>query len=349
LVRIFTLLLMITSVVFLTVGRKTERSMEAIQAIFLPYVLIGMVFICITVVPSTYWLEAVRGLLIPAAPPAGSDISVLGRIASFTALASGLNFMFSVYYRDKGFGMGSKTGYLAGMFARYQPLLSTSGVTFAESPQNSRAWKQWFRYLLIDQWGIYFIGAVLGIFLPTLLVAYLAKANPASLPNGGNILVYAATQLGAQFGPLLSGWTLLTGFVILFTTQLVILDLLARNLTEALYALSSRLRRTAGHDPRRIYYPALVAITGGMAGLIFSGAPDQILYGPQLSLLAANLANFAALVFPLLLIYLNLKLPRPARITWWSVLVLLSNALFFGFFFINFLAVQINGAPLMSF
>jgi hypothetical protein len=47
--------------------------------------------------------------------------------------------------------------------------------------------------------------------------------------------------------------------------------------------------------------------------------------------------------------YLNRKLPRPARAPWWSYLVLLANVLFFGFFFVNFLAVQMRGTPLVEF
>jgi hypothetical protein len=69
----------------------------------------------------------------------------------------------------------------------------------------------------------------------------------------------------------------------------------------------------------------------------------------QLVLLSSNLSNFAALIFPLLLIYLNRQLPRPARIRWWSYVVLIANVLFFGFFFVNFLMMQITGSPWVRF
>jgi hypothetical protein len=49
------------------------------------------------------------------------------------------------------------------------------------------------------------------------------------------------------------------------------------------------------------------------------------------------------------MIYLNRQLPRPARITWWSYLVLALNVVFFGFFFLNFLLVQLTGTPLVRF
>lgn len=42
------------------------------------------------------------------------------------------------------------------------------------------------------------------------------------------------------------------------------------------------------------------------------------------------------------------KLPKPARITWWSHVVFTLNVLFFGFFFVNFVGMQALGAPLLK-
>jgi hypothetical protein len=55
------------------------------------------------------------------------------------------------------------------------------------------------------------------------------------------------------------------------------------------------------------------------------------------------------MIYPFVLIYLNRRLPRPARARWWSYVVLIANVLFFGFFFVNFLAVQLTGTPLVAF
>ncbi len=54
-------------------------------------------------------------------------------------------------------------------------------------------------------------------------------------------------------------------------------------------------------------------------------------------------------LFPLVIMYLNSKLPKPARITWWSYLVLSLNVLFFGFFFLNFVWMQVFEVPLVKF
>jgi hypothetical protein len=63
---------------------------------------------------------------------------------------------------------------------------------------------------------------------------------------------------------------------------------------------------------------------------------------------SANMSNLGALIYPFLLIYLNSKLPRPARPRPWHYVILILNFLFFGFFFVNFIA-DFVGNPLVTF
>jgi drug/metabolite transporter (DMT)-like permease len=56
---------------------------------------------------------------------------------------------------------------------------------------------------------------------------------------------------------------------------------------------------------------------------------------------AANMSNLAALVMPLLLMFLISKLPRPAKAQWWSYLILIAVMVYFGYFFINFFASEV--------
>jgi TRAP-type C4-dicarboxylate transport system permease small subunit len=68
-----------------------------------------------------------------------------------------------------------------------------------------------------------------------------------------------------------------------------------------------------------------------------------------LILYSANISNAGALVFPFMLMYMNSRLPRAARPSWWVYLLLLANFVFFGFFFINFLVDQVTGSALVTF
>jgi hypothetical protein len=69
----------------------------------------------------------------------------------------------------------------------------------------------------------------------------------------------------------------------------------------------------------------------------------------ELLIISSNMSNLAGVIFPLIMIYLNSKLPYPARSKWWSTLALVLFATFSGFFFLNFLAVQLTGTALITF
>jgi hypothetical protein len=64
---------------------------------------------------------------------------------------------------------------------------------------------------------------------------------------------------------------------------------------------------------------------------------------------SANMSNLGAFFFPFMLIYLNRRLPAAARPKWWHTVILLLNFLFFGFFFVNFIADNVFGSPLVTF
>ncbi len=334
--------LLLTTFLFVAFGRRIERTLELVQGLFVMFMLIGLVVVTLTIVPFSYWGQAIASLVTLASPPPGVDPTLLGQVVGFTALASGLNFMFIGYYRDKGYGMGHKVGFLSGWIGGKSSTLSPVGRIFPETKENATRWKRWFRYVLIDQWGIYFIGALVGMLMPSILVGYLASTSQV-LPTNTDIAVYAATQLGKQYGPLLFSWALLMGFIILYTTQMIVLELLTRNATDMLYANSRRFRSWVRDDPRRFYYPFMLMLIVVIGIIIHLGDPVV------LRALSGNLSNLAAMIFPLIMIYLNRRLPRPARATWWSTVVLVLTALFFGFFFVNFVSVQLTGQPIVRF
>jgi hypothetical protein len=331
---------LLTTFLFVSIGRRIERTLELVQGIFVIFILVSLMMVTLTIVPFDYWSQAVSSLVILAPPPAGVDPNLLGQLVGFTALAAGLNFMFIGYYRDKGYGMGHRVGFLSGWFGGRPHTLSPVGKVFPANELNAARWRRWFRYLLIDQWGVYFVGALIGMLMPSILVGYLSSTTQVP-PTNANATVYAAVELGKQYGPLLFSWALLMGFIILYTTQMIVLELLTRNTTDVLFANSRRFRGWVRDDTRRFYYPFMLVLVVVIGIIIHLGDPGV------LRTISGNLSNLAALIFPLIMIYLNRQLPRPARATWWSNLVLILNVLFFGFFFVNFLAVQLTGQPLV--
>ena len=158
-------------------GQRISRTLEFANLIIVSFILGTFVIVAVAVVPAGQWLDGLEGLVRPALPPEGTDATLLGSIAGFAAMASGLNYAFMSYYRDKGYGMGSRTGYIPALLSKDRREVRPVGATFRDTPENAGRWRRWYRFLVLDMWAVFLPGAIIGIFMPGILVAHLADTT----------------------------------------------------------------------------------------------------------------------------------------------------------------------------
>jgi hypothetical protein len=338
--RIWAIALLVLVFLLTLFAKRIHRSLELVNWVMVGTILVSLILIDLFIVPFDLWWEGIRGFFTPAAPPEGITATQLGALAGFTALASGLNWYVMGHYRDKGYGMGYRTGYLGGLRAE-EHALRDNGTTFTDDAANAARWKRWYRLLLADQWGVFFIGAMLGMLLPTILMTRAVELS-GEQPTTATVPTFAASALGAEYGRGLFYITLLIGVLILFSTQLGIFEAMVRVTTDASHANSPRLRRLIEGDPRRFYFPFMFILLVAISIILHLALPVSLVQW------SANMSNLGALIFPFLLIYLNRRLPRTARPKWWHTVLLLVNVVFFGFFFVNFIS-DFFGDPLVTF
>jgi hypothetical protein len=340
--RLLALACMLAVFVITLFGQRISRTLEFVNLIIVSFILGTFVIVAVAVVPAQQWLDGLEGLVRPALPPEGTDATLLGSIAGFAAMASGLNYAFMNYYRDKGYGMGSRTGYIPALLSRDRGEVRPVGTTFRDTPENAGRWRRWYRFLVLDMWAVFLPGAIIGIFMPGILVRHLADTT-GTAPTAETMPTYTADALRSTEGELLFVWALIVGFFVLFSTQMVVFELLVRNFTDAMYGSSERFRRLVAGDPRRVYYPFMLVLVAVIGFIIFQALPTSLVQW------AANMSNLAALIMPFALMYLISQLPGPARAHWWSYAILSLVVLFFGFFFVNFFYDQITGDALVTF
>jgi hypothetical protein len=324
-------------------GRKISRTMELVNWAIVGFILVTLTLAAILLASASDWGDGLEGLFRPALPPEGVDATTIGSVAGFAAMASGLNYVFMNYYRDKGYGMGSKTGYIPGLLERERREVDPVGTTFRETPENAARWRRWYRFLTIEMWVVFVPGALIGILMPGILVSSLSSRS-GTAPEEATMPTYVASQLDQLGEPrIYYWWALAVGFLILFSTQLVVFEMLVRNFVDAVYGSSARFRRAVGGDPRRFYYPFMLLLMIVISIIIFQALSTELLQW------AANMSNLAALIAPFALMYLISKLPRPAKANLWSYVVLLCVSVYFGFFFLNFLVSKIDPGSDLSF
>lgn len=316
----------------LMIGRRIERTLEFLNWILVALILGGFGVLAVFFVPISVWQSAAAGFIgFDLASqsfqfvPTGADFFLLGAFAAYTGGGGVANLTLTNWARDKGYGMSSTVGYIPAAVGGHKVTLAHSGSTFRPTAAALERWKGWWRIVRVDQWGVYFVGAVLGMTLPALLyVTFLpAGSDIRGLGVAAALAQAVATQKGAIFG----GAIAILGVWILFKTQLDILEGMTRAITDILWTGSKRIRSWRRGDVRVVYYTVLTLVT--LWGIIALRMTQPIV----LLALGANMAGIVFIISSMHLLYINTRLlPVELRPPWWRRIALVALALFYGFF-----------------
>jgi hypothetical protein len=232
--------------------------------------------------------------------------------------------------RDKGYGMSSIVGFIPAAVGGKKVALAHTGSTFEPNASSLERWRGWWRIVRVDQWGVYFTGAILGMMLPALL--YVTFVPAGSDIRGLGIAAALAQAVATQKGAIFGGVIAVLGVWLLFKTQLDILEAMTRAITDILWTGSSRIRAWRGGDVRVVYYTVLAVITAW--GILALRLTQPII----LLALSANMAGIVFIISSLHLLYVNTRLlPVELRPPLWRRLALVALAIFYGLFLVLWL------------
>jgi len=332
-------IIFVACAVLVCIGRKIERTLEWANWIMMIVVLGGLLLLDIFLVPGRVWGEGIKGFLSFGYIPQGVDVLMLGALVGYSAYGGFGNNAITNWYRDKGYGMGGKVGYIPAAIGGKTIHVSPKGMVAMPTEKNLANWKGWLKLLNIDQWGVFYVGAMIGMFLPGILYVGVLPRGEA-LPSWG-IAVSSASGLISKLGSF--GWflALFFGFWIMFSTALSNVDLVVRQGTDMLWFASDRMRKWSKEDIRRVYYALLIVF------VIWGSIYVNILVPLIILAISANIANFTMALSAVLTIRLNRKvLPKEFRSPLWKEIMLGANVVFFGFFFTIFLWAKVFGFKL---
>lgn len=221
--------------------------------------------------------------------------------------------------------MSSIVGYIPAAVGGKKVALAHVGATFEPTPASLERWKGWWRIVRVDQWGVYFVGAILGMTLPALL--YVTFIPSGSDIRGLGIAAALAQAVAAQKGAIFGSLIAALGVWILFKAQLDLLEGSTRAVTDILWTGSKRIRAWRGGDVRVVYYSVLGCVS--LWGIIALRLTQPIV----LLALSANMAGIVFIVSSLHLLYVNTRLlPVELRPPLWRRGALVALALFYGLF-----------------
>ncbi|MFQ5704551.1 MAG: Nramp family divalent metal transporter [Gemmatimonadales bacterium] len=328
-------------VAILLVGKRIERTLEILNWILVAFILTGFLILALLLVGPATWASAAAGFfafdidtgsfnLIPK----GADFFLIGAFAAYSGAGGMINVTLSNWARDKGYGMSSRTGYIPAAVGGSRVSLAHTGFKFVPNAESMERWRGWWRIVRVDQWGIYFIGAVLGMALPALL--YVTFVPAGTDLRGLGVAAALAQELRAQVGPFLGVFVALLGGWVLFKTQLDTLEGMTRAITDILWTGNRRIREREGGDVRLVYYAVLaIVVVWGIVALRLT-QPIVLLQ------LGANMAGVVFIVTSIHLLYINTTfLPREIRPPLWRRVGLVATAVFYGVFVTLWIAHQV--------
>ena len=331
LIKIFGFIWFLSTTVIVIFGEKIEQTIEIIQWFFIAAILLFLVFVTVSFTSPATWSAAARGVTYFGVLPPGLDWVIISAFIADAGAGGVINGTIGNWFRDKGFAMGKTVGYIPAIIGGRKISLTKTGKVFPLTPENKKSWREWWKFVSADQYGIWAIGCFLGMMLPALITLEFVPYG-TKFDNQFGIAVYQAQYMSLATGNHIF-WLviLLIGFWILYSTQLGVTDAFVRMVTDIIWSGSSRIRRWRGGDIRFVYYGVLFLFTlWGLFILLLDVKPLLLI------LIGANIAGINFAFLGLHILYINRKfLPVELKPPLWREIVVLLGVLFYGFFFIK--------------
>ncbi len=316
---------MLAVLALLSFGRSVQGSLERFARIAVPVTFAGLLLLVVRFVPAAQWATTASGFLAFGHVPAGADWVLLAGFAAFSAAGGIFNTAVSNWFRDKGYGMGKVVGFIPALVGGRKVSFGAGGCVFPIHLESLRNWRLWLWYVRLDQWILFGLGALLGMYFCVLLAVGLLPEG--SVMESWRIAAYQGEAVGRVMGR--AGWVFVLGIGawMLFASQLNCTDAFVRQATEVIWHTTPRVRERCRGDIRRIYYAILLALMAWTGLLLALGDPLNLL------LLAANAAGVVFVVAGIQLLAVGYTLlPRPLRPGWLTRFILVAGVVFYGTF-----------------
>lgn len=318
--------------------KTLERAEGFMVALVLVFV-VGAVFV---VTEGSAW----AGILTQA--PAGAAglpdaIGELGAASLFGAVvfagAGGANNLVqSNYIRDKGMGMGQHIPNIVSPITGNEVAVPGLGFTVPPTDENRRRWRQWWKIAnqeqLITFW---FVGTLLLVTLSVIVYSTIGVQEDV-----GTDLAFIQEQgdaFAATVGPWFKTLFYIAGFLMLFSTNVGVVDYVSRLTGDSLKV--SFLRDSQFWSESKLYLTAtwFMIIIG--SGIIWTGIEPVILL-----VVAAAGGGFVMAMYSVLLIALNRRtLPEFAKLKGWRLPVMVFTALFYVVFALILIYQMVSQGP----
>ncbi|MFP4552978.1 MAG: Nramp family divalent metal transporter [Actinomycetota bacterium] len=323
--------------VTLTVSPMVYRMVERIQWVLVGWVVVFVVFAVAMSTDLDTWMSAVGGVSLQLHPELNPPL-ILGLLV-FAGAGGTLNLALSNWVRDKGLGMGAHIEPIESPLTGHPTGAAPVGEPFRETDENMRRWRRWWK--LANQEQLIFF-----VLLGFVIIAALSALGAATLfgvdvGEGLDFIRAEGQALGDRFGTWFAKLFWISGAVVLFSTNLGIVDHLGRLIAD-IAKVNWLADRESWSESKLYVILVWLEILAGSVVLLFALAAPL-----ALMVIAGVAGGVVMFVYSALLIRLNrTALPRAIRLRGWRMWAMVWAVVLFGSF--SFFAIWTGVAPMGS-
>jgi hypothetical protein len=335
----------------LTAGPVVYNTVERIQTVLVGLILVLVVVLAILVVRPDAVVAMAKGTVniggMPDLRPTdegGTGLTFMGLLGAlaFAGAGGAINLGQSNYIKDKGYGMGRYIGRITSPITGQEEAISEVGYTFRHTPENMARWRQWWRAANLEHFVSFFLTCVVCLCLLALVAYSLLydasghlKPGMEQFGSGFTFIWGEATVLAAR-AVWLKWAFLICGVAILLTTELGVLDAVARVCADIVK--TNYCPQSTQWSVSKLYFLLLWGEIG--LGIIILA---NVLSEPRLLILLASALNGAVMfLYSLILLYMNNRIiSRNLAMSPLRFVAIVWSCAFFGYFTMQALRLSV--------
>jgi hypothetical protein len=226
-------------------------------------------------------------------------LPILSFLAAFAYSGAGgnLNLAQSYYIKEKGYGMGKYGSKIRSLLTGKREKMRLEGKTFVVNKINLKRFEAWWKVINIEHGLVFWLTGLVTIAMLSLL-AY-STVFGGSEHQGLAFLFEEAKIIGMRTLPVMGIIFLLICMLMLFSTQLSVMDAVSRIASENLVIFNQKRFKISALAK---YYYGFLWLEILMAGLVvLLGVAEPLL----LVTISAGLNAVAMLVYAILILWMN--------------------------------------------
>jgi hypothetical protein len=308
----WTALVFVIVAVILFGPKKMYSAIEIVVTGLVLIIIGGMIFVAFKVGTVGDVGEFSKGFLKVGQIQLDEEFDALHLFGAIVfAGAGGLGNLYYAYYlRDKGIGMGGKIPALSNPLRGAEEGELTVGFRFRENEENTNRFKDWFKFVLLDNTFYFWILNSLTMFL-FMFGAFVVLFPAGIVPSQGEFIYDLSEMLTTTMGEVGRYLFFVVAMAAMFSTQLAVSDGSYRLWTDLLHTNFKWARKWAPNQ-WYLYLAIILSTVGILSTWVLETFPsisalDFFFYN-------AVLGGFAMAVYVPLMLVINFKyLPKSAQ------------------------------------